>query len=678
MKTKFSCGMHLILFLVLSIFPMVMVAAPSAGLSYEVQQPDGITISVINKGDEWQNWLETEEGYSVSKATDGYWHYVKKYNKSTAVLSNTFADYDPPKGQLQHVVPAVAKRLDASVSTTDSIVVATDSIVAETGEFNGSILFILTQFNDRSGTTTESDWAGFVNNNIIDYYSVASNGKVNLMPANDTSGVPNDGVVGWVSLNYNHPNTSASTGTENQQISRDAIIAANPYVDFASYDKNADGFVDATELAVIIVVAGYERAFNANAPSVWGHKWSISNAPVVDGVTVGAFRGGLGGYAQFGEYHDTHQATMGIMVHEIGHLIFKLPDLYDVDLSSSGIGVFGVMSYGAWGWSYTDSFPGETPVLPCAWIKYNQGWVEDFEGMGIESITAAGNNAANSGNTVFRASSGLNSEYFLVENRQLEGYDLGLERTLGSSFGGLLIWHIEETNNNSNDNARLVELEEADGMPMYTSRGRALDAWYQGNASVFNATSTPSSHLYDGTASSGVDINNISASATVMTATFGAIEAAIPEVTVPVPGTVLAGDTETFSWIDNGASVSQYALDIGTTLGGTDVFSQNIGASTSISVSGLAVDGSIIYVRLWSSIAGNWVSQDYVYTASLAYDFDFDEDVDLDDLYMMIEWFHDPVTNENEQFDVNNDGLINIIDIRYVVVSCTRYSCATS
>ncbi|NIN34446.1 MAG: hypothetical protein GTO60_04870, partial [Gammaproteobacteria bacterium] len=102
----------------------------------------------------------------------------------------------------------------------------------------------------------------------------------------------------------------------------------------------------------------------------------------MDGVIVGDYHGGRGGYAQFGEIHSDHQATMGIMVHELGHLIFSLPDLYDTDGSSEGIGGFGVMAAGSWGKASTDTYSGQTPVLPCAWSRYNLGWIDGTESIG--------------------------------------------------------------------------------------------------------------------------------------------------------------------------------------------------------------------------------------------------------------------------------------------------------
>ena len=109
---------------------------------------------------------------------------------------------------------------------------------------------------------------------------------------------------------YNHPNTAGSTGTANQQLTKDAILAADPYVNFAAYDTNGDGKIESRELHVTVIVAGYETSYGGASvqcgPSVWGHKWDVNaiGAPVVDGKSVGGWvPDAVYGYTQFGEWH---------------------------------------------------------------------------------------------------------------------------------------------------------------------------------------------------------------------------------------------------------------------------------------------------------------------------------------------------------------------------------------
>ena len=82
----------------------------------------------------------------------------------------------------------------------------------------------------------------------------------------------------------------------------------------------------------------------------------------------------------------------------------------------------------------------------------------------------------------------------------------------------------------------------------------------------------------------------------------------------PPPGSVLPGDAVIFVWTDVGAD--QYALDVGSAQGGTDIYSENLGRATQIAVTGLPTDGRALYVRLWTVRGDQWHYTDFTYTAA--------------------------------------------------------------
>ena len=91
---------------------------------------------------------------------------------------------------------------------------------------------------------------------------------------------------------------------------------------------------------------------------------------------------------------------------------------------------------------------------------------------------------------------------------------------------------------------------------------------------------------------------------------------AVPAALVsPAPGAVFTATSQAFTW-SAGTGVSAYRLDVGTTAGATNLFA---GASTSALttvVTGLPSNGSIVWVRLSSSINAVWQSFDYSFTAA--------------------------------------------------------------
>ena len=54
-------------------FVLAVVANPNP---YDVIQADGQQIKVVQRGDEWNNWIETMEGYAIEKDSYGWWVYA--------------------------------------------------------------------------------------------------------------------------------------------------------------------------------------------------------------------------------------------------------------------------------------------------------------------------------------------------------------------------------------------------------------------------------------------------------------------------------------------------------------------------------------------------------------------------------------------------------------------------
>ena len=86
-------------------------------------------------------------------------------------------------------------------------------------------------------------------------------------------------------------------------------------------------------------------------------------------------------------------------------------------------------------------------------------------------------------------------------------------------------------------------------------------------------------------------------------------------ITSPAPGSTLPGATVTFTW-SPGVSVGGYMLYVGTSLGSNNLFNSGQTTNKSVTVNNLPVNGSKIYVRLYSLLnPGGWKWTDYTYTA---------------------------------------------------------------
>ena len=137
-------------------------------------------------------------------------------------------------------------------------------------------------------------------------------------------------------------------------MARDAAARANADVDFGPYDNDGNGFVDA--FIVVHAGAGAEETGSAERHLV-----------AQMGVAGGAFN--ADGTKIFAYLTIPEDCRIGVCAHELGHLLFGWPDLYDTDGSSEGLGNWCLMGGGSWNGN------GDMPAHPSAWCKANQGWV---------------------------------------------------------------------------------------------------------------------------------------------------------------------------------------------------------------------------------------------------------------------------------------------------------------
>jgi immune inhibitor A len=287
-----------------------------------------------------------------------------------------------------------------------------------------------------------------------------------------------------------------------QKLAEDAVAAADPTIDFSQYDNDGpdgvpdsgddDGIVD----ALFVVHAGLGREETGSNNDIHSHAWGMVNPPAVDGITVS-------GYSM-----EPENGKRGVFGHEFGHVL-GLPDLYDTDYSSSGVGDWCMMSFGSWGGG------GLTPVHFMAWCKARLFFIDPSVPKVNTAAVSFPKVEDSPTATVLWTGGYPATQYFVVENRQ---------RVLGDIYlpgDGILICHIDESaGGNSNESHPLVAVEQADGLNELAQGGGSDngDPWpgSTGNHN-FTSSSNPNSRDYAGSTTQ-VAVKNISASAAVMTA----------------------------------------------------------------------------------------------------------------------------------------------------------------
>ena len=270
-------------------------------------------------------------------------------------------------------------------------------------------------------------------------------------------------------------------------------------------DNDNNGYVDA--LNIVHAGAGAEEG---NSSYIWSHSWQLGNyATECNGVTINNYviqpertTMGTGGMVH-----------IGVFAHEFGHAL-GVPDLYDTDYSSPGVGNWCLMSGGSWGGNGGSPW---YPVHMSAWIKYQLGWIspisidEPIVNYDIENVQE---------NPIVFRMDGIDNtnEYYLFENRQKILYDQNLPHQ------GLLIWHVDESqNSNQNDWNRLVDLEQADGFYNLNYNINSGDPGdpYPGSFNNNNFTfDTQPNSTFNNDNPSGVSVVNIEQNENIISATF--------------------------------------------------------------------------------------------------------------------------------------------------------------
>ncbi len=289
-------------------------------------------------------------------------------------------------------------------------------------------------------------------------------------------------VSGWTTASNTYASYANGDGSQDAYTCKvmieDAIALLDAVVDFSQFDNDGpdgipnsgddDGDVD----SIFFVHSGPGQEQSGDPGDIWSHAWSFWNGlQTNDGVQINRYS------VEPEMLVDGTLMTMGVFAHEYGHVL-GLPDLYDTDYSSSGIGEWGLMAGGSWTARQGDPV-GSSPSHMTAWCKMQLGWLDpvviNVDSPGVVIPPAETDAVAY---RAFRAGEAQGDEYFLMENRRPIGFDGGLVRRQ-IFFGlaqpeGLVIYHVDESQtSNSNDVHRLVDV--VDASPWFNTDG----SWYE-------------------------------------------------------------------------------------------------------------------------------------------------------------------------------------------------------
>lgn len=359
--------------------------------------------------------------------------------------------FDAPSEQHLDWLLSYSEALERGVDAPNEVYGEHNPIVRALGDDQMNVLILLVDFPDKEAQTPALyfDSMGFAQDtfSLSSYYSEVSFGQIDIVTVNWPSETGWNRAVhdyGWyVNGNYGW----GSYPQNSQGLVEEICLLVDPVIDFAQYDNDGDGLVDGVNLM-------YAGTFSGNPDQFWPHAWSLPGTGLsIDGVRVKNF-------SVQNEYNSSPgDKSASVVCHEFGHVL-GLPDLYDYDYDSRGIGNWGIMAFGVYnggGWS---------PAHFSPFCRKELGITQ------LVDITSAGCYevpAIETSNVAYRLWTGGAPyyQYFILENRRQIGFDEYLPSQ------GILIWHVDESKNDNdhqwypgcNPNLHyMVALEQADGL----------------------------------------------------------------------------------------------------------------------------------------------------------------------------------------------------------------------
>ncbi len=392
---------------------------------YEKMQPDGTKITLRVCGDEYFYWLEDQNGYTVVQdpVTKKYMYAELQGTQTLGATALEVGKVDPQAAGLQKkVLPSRAVRLQKRQEAEE----AAREIQKAVSAFNPAAVFNASVFSGTAGSVSEEGEEGSgqamggpaptIRRNLVllvafnDHYDSRAEvntvkPEVGLPPSayeymfNGTGGDPlieptksvreyfrinsynqvivQTTIVGWIKL----PEDESYYASNFAWMALHALERADAIVNFANF-ANSFGLVD----SLVIIHSGYAGEHDGNPARIWSHSGPLpdwwdgdgSSDPWISQEGVAA-TGYCTAPALWGAQpplpinpDEVEIGRFGVIVHEMGHHTFNLPDLYDTDSSSQGVGNWCIMGGGSWGFS-GDQLDISHVSAP---LKAGLGWIQ--------------------------------------------------------------------------------------------------------------------------------------------------------------------------------------------------------------------------------------------------------------------------------------------------------------
>lgn len=440
---------RILLILFLSVLSFQLQASPAYPHPMQVKQKDGSLLQVVLQGDESAHCFFTLDGVPVAKAQDdSYYYAVPAQDGASWVPSNVLAheasertpqEANFVKEQALPTVQVVRKVMAHRIQANNQRRLARRKgalghSTSYVGDKKG--LVILVNFADLKmhSSTARKDFDRMFNlpgchdndmmGSVSDYFRDQSYGQFRLT----------FDVVGPVTVSQPYGYYGKNSGSYSDVNVRDMVVEAcnlvRGQVNFADYDWDNDGEVD----QIYLIYAGYGEQWGASPSTIWPHESSLSDQALeIDGKRIDTYACSSELFGNTGKYY----SGIGTACHEFSHCL-GLPDIYDVNYSG-GIGManWDIMSGGGYA---GHSGKGEAPCGYSAYERAFAGWLELKE-INSSTIVTELPPIDEKPMAYVLYNEGNREEFFILENRQSQGWFTYVDRTDGCH--GMLVTHVD-------------------------------------------------------------------------------------------------------------------------------------------------------------------------------------------------------------------------------------------
>ena len=440
-----------------------MMAVPAYPKPVDVKQPDGTTVTLQLRGDEFLHFTTTTDGYTVTKRTDGFYCYAKRDADGRLTATDVVAKNPDARSIGERAfLTELGKMVRPDMTEGQKLLKQRaarlyrnrqpDDVSAARGLFRDPIdyskfkgLVLLIEFTDCQ-FLTENPQQFYQRltseKNFVDdsrkYFNGTAPGSARDYFFDNSMGMfdPQFDVLGPVKVDMKAADVGGNDVSHETlaYIFKKVMSAVNSQVDYTKYDLDNDGYID----MVYFIFAGYGSNLSGNNSGyIWPHAADFTPAAAWYGLRFDARY--LGRYACSTEildyeiYSPAHPNLDGIgtICHEFSHVL-GLADHYDTDYEVNGKAEspldWDLMASG----SYLDN--GLTPAGYSAFERHQLGFAEP------QNLELAGNyelDAFDTSNQFYLLKTGRQYEEFYIENRQNTGWD----RCLPGH--GMLVWRVD-------------------------------------------------------------------------------------------------------------------------------------------------------------------------------------------------------------------------------------------